>query len=157
MLLFQNTQHAPAFGAILDACSSVRAYDITHEYNFNIQFLLGGALDHDNMTRAMMAIWKEAKAPIRVPLGGAYYASIKPTLDGRYAAYDIVFTSNDKRRSMSIHTEHYNVLGGYWYTPEYELNATARRALHSDRMTSITAIVRAFNRAGYNRACAPLA
>lgn len=152
MLLKDNLQHVPALSAILAACSSVRAYDVSGEYIFNINFLLGGALDHDDMTRAMMAIWKEAKAPIRVQLSGAYYASIKPTIDGRYAAFDVVFTSNDKRRSLSVHTEHYNVIGGYWYTPQADLNATGTKALASNLMTSITAIVRAFNRAGYNRA-----
>lgn len=148
MLLFQNTQHAPAFAAILDACSSVRAYDITHEYNFNIQFLLGGALDHDDITRAMGAIWKETKAPIRVPLCGAYYASIKPTTAGKYAAFDVVFTSCDKRRDSCVHNELYNALGGYWYASPVAQNGTAHKALQSNRMQSILSIVRALNRAG---------
>ena len=148
MLLFQNTQHAPAFGAILDACSSVRAYDITHEYNFNINFLLGGALDHDDLTRAMGAIWKEHKTPIRVSLGGAYYASIKPTTAGKYAAFDVIFTSCDKRRDTCAHSELYNAIGGYWYASQADQNAAAHKALQSNRMQSILSIVRAFNRAG---------
>ena len=152
MLLFQNTQHAPAFGAILDACSSVRAYDITHEYNFNIHFLLGGALDHDDLTRAMGAIWKEHKTPIRVSLGGAYYASIKPTTSGKYASFDVIFTTCDKRRGTCAHNEIYNVIGGYWYIPQSGLNATGTKALQSNLMTSIAAIVRAFNRAGVRAA-----
>ena len=148
MLLNQNTQHAPAFAAILDACSSVRAHYITFEYNFNIQFLLGGALDHDDLTRAMGAIWKESETPVRVPLGGAYYASIKPTTAGKYAAFDVVFTSCDKRRDSCVHNELYNALGGYWYASPVAQNGTAHKALHSNRMQSILSIVRAFNRAG---------
>ena len=148
MLLCQNTQHAPAFSAILDACSSVRAHYITIAYNFNIKFLLGGALDHDDIARAMGAIWKETKAPVRVPLGGAYYASIKPTTAGKYAAFDVVFTSCDKRRDSCAHNELYNALGGYWYASPVAQNATANKALQSNRMQSILAIARAFNRAG---------
>ena len=148
MLLCQNTQHAPAFSAILAACSSVRAHYITIAYNFNIKFLLGGALDHDDIARAMGAIWKETKAPVRVPLGGAYYASIKPTTAGKYAAFDVVFTSCDKRRDSCAHNELYNALGGYWYASPVAQNATANKALQSNRMQSILAIARAFNRAG---------
>ena len=148
MLLSQNTQHAPAFSAILDACSSVRAHYITIAYNFNIKFLLGFALDHDDIARAMGAIWKESKAPVRVPLGGAYYASIKPTTAGKYAAFDVVFTSCDKRRDSCAHNELYNALGGYWYASPVAQNATANKALQSNRMQSILAIARAFNRAG---------
>lgn len=152
MLLFQNTQHVPAFGAILNACSSVRAYDITHEYNFNIKFLRSGGLDHDDLTRALGAIWNETTTPTRVPLGGAYYASIKPTTSGKYAAFDVIFTSCDKRRGTCVHNEIYNVIGGYWYIPQSSLNATGAKALASSLMTSIAAIVRAFNRAGVRAA-----
>ena len=148
MLLNQNTQHAPAFCAILNTCSAVTSYHVTLGYAFNIQFLLGGALDHDDITRAMGAIWAEVKTPIRVPLGGAYYASIKPTTAGKYAAFDVVFTSCDKRRDSCVHNELYNALGGYWYASPVAQNATAHKALQSNRMQSILSIVRAFNRAG---------
>lgn len=148
MLLFQNTQHAPAFCAILDTCSAVKSYHVTLGYAFNIQFLLGGALDHDDLTRAMGAIWKESETPVRVPLGGAYYASIKPTTAGKYAAFDVVFTSCDKRRDSCVHNELYNALGGYWYASPVAQNGTAHKALQSNRMQSILSIVRAFNRAG---------
>lgn len=151
MLLFQNTQHLPAFTAILDNCTAVRAYEITHEYNFNIKFVYSGGFDHDDITGAMAALWQDIKTPVRVPLGGAYYASIKPTISGKYAAFDIILTSNDKRRNTSLHTEHYNVIGGYWYTSQADLNKTGNAALQSKLMTSLTAIVRAFNRANYVR------
>ena len=108
-------------------------------------------MSSDNMTRLLAMLWIEYKARIHVPIGGKYYATLKPTIDGKYAAYELIFTSNDKRRDTCAHVEHYNATGGYWYTPPHEQNKAAQNALNGTLFVSIRAIITAFNRSLYLR------
>ena len=134
ILLKDNMQHLHAFAAVLNAASCVKSYDVTDGVKYTMHTLVGGAFSHDDMVQAFAVLWKEAHGRIHVPLGSCYYATIKPTIDGRYAALDLIFTSNDERHNTCVNVEHYNVIGGYWYTSQSDLSATGTRAMNSDLM-----------------------
>lgn len=150
MLIKDNKQHVRALTAIANACSTIRRFEVNADYFFMCT-LLNNGMRSDNMTRLLRVTWEEHKASIYVPLRGKYYAKIKPTLNGKYAAYEIILTSNDKSKNTCAYVEHYNSTGGYWYTPSHELGNAGQSALNSSLFTSLQAIIRAFNRACYLR------
>lgn len=149
MLIKDNKQHISALTKIAQSCSTVRRFEINDNYLFFACTLQNNGISNDNMTRLLAAIWAEHKACIYVPLRGKYYAKLKPALNGKYAAYEIILVSNDKRKNTSAYIEHYNATGGYWYTPSHELGSAGQHALNSNLFTSIRSIVSAFNRAVY--------
>ena len=151
MLLFQNAQHVRALTAIAQSCTTVRRFETNAAHVFFACTLQNNGVSSDNMTRLLAMLWAEHKARVHVSVGGKYYATLKPTLNGKYAAYELIFTSNDKRRNTYTHVEHYNSTGGYWYTPAREQNKAAQNALNSKLFVSIRAIVTAFNRSLYIR------
>lgn len=152
LLLKDNKQHLPAMAAILDSATGITAYNLQRDGDiYHVRDMYNGGFEHDDLTRIMAVLWKLPNATISVPLGGKYYAEIVTAIDGKYASFSLIFSSRDARCNTCVPTQHYNVIGGYWYTSEHEMNKTARAALQSTRMTSITALVRAFNRAAYLR------
>lgn len=150
MLIKDNKQHVAAFTSILAACSSVRSYDVKAT-SYNLTTFHNNGFAHDNMTQALALIWSEHKGTLLIPLAGKYYAKIKLAIYGKYAAYELIFVSQDKRCNTCGVNEIYNATGGYWYTSEYDINKTAKAALQSARFVSLRAIVSAFNRALYLR------
>lgn len=150
MLIKNNKQHMRALTAIADACSTVRRFEVNADYFFMCT-LLNNGMSSDNMTRLLRVTWEEHKAAIYVPLRGKYYAKLKPTCDGKYAAYEIILVSNDKRKNTCAYDEIYNATGGYWYTSSTELAPSGHNARESSLFTSLQAIIRAFNRACYLR------
>lgn len=150
MKIKYNNQHIRAFCAMLNACSTVRKYAVQDNRYFLVTFCNNG-FSHDDMTQALALLWSEHKATWCVPLGGKYYAKIKPSIDGKYAAFDLILTENDKRRKSCVYKELYNSIGGYWYTPSHTLNKTGMEALNSPLFTSLRSIISAFNRAHYVR------
>lgn len=151
MLIKDNAQHVRALAAIAQSCTTVRRFETTETNAFFVCTLQNNGMSSDNMTRLLAMLWIEHKARVHVPIGGKYYATLKPTINGKYAAYELIFTSNDKRRNTCAHVEHYNATGGYWYTPSHEQNKASQNALNGTLFVSIRAIVTAFNRSLYLR------
>lgn len=151
MLVKDNTRHIRALELILASCSAVTAYEVRDQNRFFMSTLLNGGFGSDDMTRALAALWAEHKASIYIPISGKWYARLKPTIDGRYAAYEVILTSNAKYLNTCAHVEHYNATGGYWYTPQHDLGSAGSKALNSSLFISIRSIVAAFNRACYIR------
>ena len=152
MLLKDNKQHLAAFASILDAATVVTAYNLQRDNDtFYIKTLYGGALEHGNLLRIMAVLWTEHKGSIYVPLRGKWYARLKPAIDGKHAAYELILTSNDKRADTCVYVEHYNATGGYYYTSQYDLSDAGQKAMQSTLFISLRSIVSAFNRAAYLR------
>lgn len=152
MLIKDNKQHKRALLAIFASCSTVRKFELDHANNtaFIATFQNNG-FRHDNMTQFLAVLWAEHHGTINVPLGGKYYARVKPAIDGKYAAFELILSSYDKRQDSCAHIEHYNATGGYWYTSQYDLPQAGQKALNRALFTSLRAIVSAFNRALYLR------
>lgn len=151
MLIKDNKQHIRAFTKIAQACSSIRKFEVRDDERYFLCTLQNNGMGSDDMCRLLAVTWSEHKGCINVPLRGRFYAQIKPSIDGKYAAYELILASNDKRMNTSVFTEHYNSTGGYWYTPSHELGAAGQRALNSTLFVSLRSIVSAFNRACYYR------
>lgn len=148
MLIKDNKKHVRALTAIANACSTIRRFEINADYYFMCT-LQNNGMSSDNMTRLLCVTWAEHRAAINVPLRGKWYARIKPTFNGKYAAYELILTSNDKRNKTSIYAEHYNSTGGYWYTPSHTLGAAGQHALNSPMFTLLRGIVSMFNKSLY--------
>lgn len=152
MLIKDNKQHKRALVAIFAACSTVRTFELDREHNTAcITTFNNNGFRHDDMTRFLALIWSEHKGSLLVPLGGKYYARVKPAIDGKYAAFELLLVSQDKRKDTCVVTEHYNSTGGYWYTSQYDLDTAGQKALNRKLFTSLRSIVSAFNRAAYLR------
>lgn len=151
MLLKDNKQHIRALTAIAQHCTAVQAFEVRDNDRFFMRTLLNDGFGSDDMTRLLAALWAERNSSIYVPLRGKWYARLKPAIDGKYAAYELILTSNDKRADTCVHVEHYNATGGYYYTSQYDLSAAGAAALNSNMFKSLRSIVAAFNRACYCR------
>lgn len=151
MLLKDNKQHIRALTSIAQNCTAVQAFEVRNSDRFFMRTLLNDGFGSDNMTRLLAALWSERNASIYVPLRGKWYARLKPAIDGKHAAYELILTSNDKRFDTCVHVEHYNATGGYWYTSQYDLSEAGQKAMQSTLFTSLRSIVSAFNRAAYLR------
>lgn len=150
MLITENKQHKRALNKIAQSCNTIRRFELHDTYYFMCT-LQNNGMSSDNMTRLLRVTWEEHKASIYVPLRGKYYAKLKPTFDGKYAAYEIILASNDKRKNTCVYDEIYNATGGYWYTSSTTLAPAGHDARESSLFTSLQAIIRAFNRACYLR------
>lgn len=152
MLIKENKRYKRALVAIFASCSTIRKFEVDHTNNTAfICTLQSNGFRHDDITRFLAVTWSEHRGAINIPLGGKYYARLKPAIDGKYAAYELILASCDKRENTSVYTEHYNATGGYWYTSQYELPNAGQKALNSALFVALRAIVSAFNRACYLR------
>ena len=152
MLIKDNKRHKRALIAIFAACSTIRKFELDHVENTAfICTLQNNGFTHDNMTRFLAVLWSEHRGAINISLGGKYYARLKPAIDGKYAAYELILASCDKRENTSVYTEHYNSTGGYWYTSQYDLPHAGQKALNRQLFAALRAIASAFNRACYLR------
>lgn len=152
MLIRDNKRHKRALIAIFASCSTVRKFELDNVENTAlICTLQNNGFRHDDITRFLAVLWVEHHSSINIPLGGKYYARLKPAIDGKYAAYELILSSSDKRQDSSAHIEHYNATGGYWYTSQYDLPNAGQKALNSALFVALRAIVSAFNRACYLR------
>lgn len=112
MLIKDNKRHKRALIAIFASCSTIRKFELDHVENTAfICTLQNNGFTHDNMTRFLAVLWSEHRGAINIPLGGKYYARLKPAIDGKYAAYELILDSCDKRENTSVYTEHYNSTG----------------------------------------------
>lgn len=151
MLLKDNKQHIRAFTMIAQACSTVRKFEVRDDDRYFLCTLQNNGMGSDDMCRLLAVTWAEHKGSIHIPLRGKWYARLKPAIDGKYAAYELILTSKDKRSDTCVHAEHYNATGGYYYTSQYDLSPAGLAAMRSRTFTSLRAIVSAFNRACYYR------
>lgn len=152
MLIKENKRYKRALVAIFASCSTIRKFELNHADNTAfIVTLQNNGFKHDDITRFLAVTWSEHRGAINIPLGGKYYARLKPAIDGKYAAYELILASCDKRENTSVYTENYNATGGYWYTSQYDLPNAGQKALNRQLFTALRAIVSAFNRACYLR------
>lgn len=152
MLIKDNKRYKRALVAIFASCSTIRKFELDHANNTAfVCTLQNNGFRHDDMTRFLAVLWAEHRSSINIPLGGKYYARLTPAIDGKYAAYELILSSSDKRQDSCAHIELYNATGGYWYTSQYDLPTAGQKALNRALFSALRAIVSAFNRARYLR------
>lgn len=144
-------QHAAALHAIATHCTTVRRFEVRDNNRMFYVTLQNGGAGTSAPTQLLAQLWQEHKAPIRVPLRGKWYATLKPAINGEYTKYELILTSNDKRKQTCTHIEHYTATGGYWYTSPHEMTAAGLAALNSNLFAALRAYVYAFNQSQYYR------
>lgn len=83
---------------------------------------------------------------VNLPLCGKYYLTIRTITQGKYIKFDVKLRSCDKRKNTCVMIDDYNVMEGYWYTPEYKLSKAAKKALHGYKYRNLITVLRMFNK-----------
>ena len=81
--------------------------------------------------------------PVKVNLH-TYFVRVDAVQENGCRVFTLKLVKRDKRNSCAFN-EYKNILGGYFYEPEYQLPGYVKKYLASDQVTSLLAFVNRFN------------
>ena len=92
-------------------------------------------------------LWAETNSRIVVPIGPSkkYFLSIVAGIINGVREFNVALVSFQTRNSCVV-TQHYNCLGGYWYTPEHEIPLYVLKYMQQREYRNILKFIREYNR-----------
>ena len=104
-------------------------------------------LETDNFAQLGNYVWGLMNVRVLIPVKvnlHTYFVRVDAVQENGCRVFTLKLVKRDKRNSCAFN-EYKNILGGYFYEPEYQLPGYVKKYLASDQVTSLLAFVNRFN------------
>lgn len=101
----------------------------------------------DNFAQLGNYLWGMMNVRVLIPVKvnlHTYFVRVDAVQENGCRVFTLKLVKRDKRNSCAFN-EYKNILGGYFYEPEYQLPGYVKKYLASDQVASLLAFVNRFN------------